>query len=202
MRNCVIYTLIMIMCASCFNGIPIDKDALSAYSEVCGLYPEELVNHLPGLLDGKVKRLELHSPTGKYLNYIHIVMSFSKEQVDSIENYAKIRAVQCYHFYDSCSFVVDYDPKLYEKAPFKLHQCSCVENLLPITNFGFCTKSNLFPWFYKNAAIYVIGAEQGKFLNDDALSIDGVGLTEEWRNGYTRGMAISGKTVAYWLEVW
>lgn len=55
----------------------------------------------------------------------------------------------------------------------------------------------------KNYDIYIIEAKKGKFLAENNLSF-GYGLPEEWRNGYTRGIAINEDkgVVIYWLEMW
>ena len=197
----ILLVLLFIALKSCVNGISIDNRDLQRYSEICDLYPKEFVNHLPGLMDGKVKRMEFKYPRGNYLNYIHLIMSFSKEQIDSIKQYAKTNAIRCYSFNDSCLYMVDHDPQLYQGA-IVLHHCKDFESLLPVSNFSFCVGPHLPHNFYKEAVIYLLSAKSGKFLCDNSLSMDGVGLSENWRHGYTKGMAISGRTVAYWLEVW
>lgn len=55
----------------------------------------------------------------------------------------------------------------------------------------------------KNYDLYIIEAKKGKFLAENNLSF-GYGLPEEWRNGYTRGVAVNEDKgiVIYWLEIW
>ena len=52
------------------------------------------------------------------------------------------------------------------------------------------------------AVIYLLAAEKGRFLPDDCLSRNGVGLPNEWVHGYTKGLVLYKYYVIYWLEVW
>jgi len=74
--------------------------------------------------------------------------------------------------------------------------------MFPIPNFEFCLKYPIPIEFYEKAKIYVLGAEKGKFLEDNLLWSRGVKLPDEWKNGYTKGVVVSGNIVVYWLEIW
>lgn len=177
-------------------------DIKENYCDVKSLYPECLVNHLPKLEQSKLFFYEFRFPRGRYLSHIHLGMIYSDEEIDLLNNEVIPKAKGIYHFTDSCSMIVDYNSTLYDSAPFSLKMCSSSLNMLPIPNFEFLKEANLPIDFYKNASIYVLDAEQGKFLADDCLSREGVGLSNEWLHGYTKGVAIHGKTAVYWLEVW
>lgn len=52
--------------------------------------------------------------------------------------------------------------------------------------------------------IYVVDAYPGVFIKEEWLT-QGKGLPKEWKNGYSRGYAISkdkSKNIVYWLIVW
>jgi len=74
--------------------------------------------------------------------------------------------------------------------------------MLPVSNFAFCDASKVPDKFLNQATIYVLGAEKGKFITNEFLVPNGVGLPDGWEHGYTKGIAIQGRTVAYWLEIW
>ncbi|MDR2955415.1 MAG: hypothetical protein LBV43_10070 [Prevotella sp.] len=81
-------------------------------------------------------------------------------------------------------------------------QCENSEGLYPIPNFSFLKELNPTSDFFKKAKIYILKAEKGKFLDNKLLWNKGVGLSEDWQNGYTKGIMISENIVIYWLEVW
>ena len=52
--------------------------------------------------------------------------------------------------------------------------------------------------------IYVVDASPGIYIKKEWLT-EGVGLPPEWKNGYSRGYAISSdttKNIIYWLAIW
>lgn len=52
--------------------------------------------------------------------------------------------------------------------------------------------------------LYVENAFPGVFIREDWLT-EGLGLPAKWRNGYSRGYAISSdttKSIVYWLAIW
>lgn len=52
--------------------------------------------------------------------------------------------------------------------------------------------------------LYVENASPGIFIREDWLT-EGLGLPAKWRNGYSRGYAISSdttKNIIYWLAIW
>jgi hypothetical protein len=78
---------------------------------------------------------------------------------------------------------------------------------LPVPNFSMVnyntlvvTKDNRLT---EDFILYVLDAKSGKFLLDKRLS-NGYGLPDVWKNGYSKGIAISKKRnlVLYWLEIW
>ena len=105
-----------------------------------------------------------------------------------------------YHLGDSC-LILPYD---YEN--FEIIKSDSIRNLpfvdtLPIPKFS-SWEGGVFPDFYKKAVIYLLDAEKGRFLPDDCLSKNGVGLPKEWVHGYTKGLVLYKYYVIYWLEVW
>lgn len=150
----------------------------------------------------KVKFIELESPRGKYCSYIHLIIPYSQNKIDSVKAKAKIIAKAEYHFTDSCSRIVNYDSAIYSNTSFKLIKCNLQSKMLPIPNFEFLKNADLPINFYKNASIYVLDAKHGEFLDMGYLSQEGVGLSNEWLHGYTKGVVFDDNIAVYWLEVW
>jgi hypothetical protein len=78
------------------------------------------------------------------------------------------------------------------------------KNCYPLPNYSRWAHS-FFPdeKLPKDMRFYIIDAKAGEYLPKNLLTKGG-GLPKEWKNGYSRGIAISKKTntVIYWLVVW
>ncbi len=181
-----------------------DERDKSDYSEVLSLYPNELVCGFPEMKKEKVFYLGLEFPRGQYLSHIHIGVLKTEVEIKNLEEQLKIKSKSIYSFGDSCSLIINYDSNLYTNAPFNLTMCDSLIMMqkLPIPNFDFLIDMDMPSEFFDKATIYLLDAEKGKFLEDNYLSINGVGLPKNWLHGYTKGLVISGKIVFYWLEVW
>lgn len=197
-----ILTIFFLSYISCTFQGNINERREKDYVEIINLYPQALVYGLPEITKHKLIVMELEFPRGKYLSFIHLAVSFTEEEIALLNKGIIPKAKRIYHFSDSCSMIVNYSSAIYDNAPFNLNMCSSSPYMLPIPNFEFLKDTDLPIDFYKNASIYVLDAEQGKFLADDYLSREGVGLPKEWLHGYTKGVAIDENIAVYWLEVW
>lgn len=171
------------------------------YAEIIRLYPDYLVSHLPKSINNEeFANPGLLFPRGRYLNYIHLMIPYDNKMIGQIKKESALKAKGIYHFGDSCLIL----PYNYEK--FKIIKSDSIRNIsfanmLPIPNIH----SWLYefpPEFYKEAVIYLLDAEKGRFLPDEYLSKSGVGLPKEWLHGYTKGLVFYKNFVIYWLEVW
>ncbi|MCF8359789.1 MAG: hypothetical protein K9H26_13590 [Prolixibacteraceae bacterium] len=77
--------------------------------------------------------------------------------------------------------------------------------LLPVPNFFYSRNSDKTTQckLPKDFNLYVLEAQSGKFWDNDHLS-NGKYMPNEWKNGYSKGVAISKKrnTVIYWFIIW
>jgi hypothetical protein len=177
-------------------------ETFASYSEVLSHYPEALTDHFLQPENKIVLHLHLGYPGTSYLNSVYEMLLLENEQIKEIKEDVESKSLKQYHFTDSCLMITDYNPELYDSTLYRLKQCDCFSEMLPMPNFQFCIESPLPLEFYENATIYVLGAEKGFFLEENYLSNDGVGLPEKWLHGYTKGVVVSGNIALYWLEVW
>jgi len=82
----------------------------------------------------------------------------------------------------------------------------CYNDLYPIPNFSNFSEYQSNETLCKlksDFTIYVLDAQSGKFLDDDLLT-DGKYMPEKWRNGYSKGVAISEEkgVIIYWVIIW
>jgi hypothetical protein len=172
------------------------------YKEELSLYPKKLTDHFLDPEKANFVYFGLNVPGAANLNAVTAIFICDSTLATTIEEKMIHEAVAIYHFTDSCLMIVDYDTSIYDTTVIKLKQCNNFNGMLPVPNFEFFLEHPLPIEFYKKATIYVLGAEKGKFLDEDLLWSRGVKLPDEWKNGYTKGVVISGNIVAYWLEVW
>jgi len=186
---------------NCLAQYNLSKREKQYYKEIISLYPDSLVSHLPKNIDNrKTGAPGLLFPRGKYLSYIHLTLSYKDKKIERLKKEIASKAKGVYHFGDSC-LILPYD---YEK--FEIIKSDSIRNLpftdmLPIPNFS-SWEGGFSPEVHKKAVVYLLDAKKGKFLADDCLSKCGVGLPEEWKHGYTRGVFFYKNYVEYWLEVW
>lgn len=197
----ILSSLLFIRC-DCLsqNGLLDDRDK-RYYREIISLYPKDLVSHFPRNIDDRTTGApDLLFPRGKYLNYIHLALSYGDKEIEQLKEKVNLKSKGIYHFGDSC-LIIPYDYKEFEIIKSDSIRNLSFINMLPIPNFRFW-EGGVTPEFCKEATIYLLDAEKGLFLPDDCLSKFGVGLPKEWMHGYTKGLVIYKNYVVYWLEVW
>ncbi len=103
------------------------------------------------------------------------------------------------------NFYTRIDSILYKMLKYRQDKCSSLH--LPIPNFH--------PLYFYNIKItngnrltndfiiYVLDAQKGHFLPEEYLT-KGLGMPKGWRNGFSKGIAISDdrNIIIYWIEVW
>ena len=195
------FIFVVLLAYTSFAQINLVK-AKETYKEVLSLYPNMLTDHFLDPEKANFIHFGLRYPGAANLNVVNAIFICDSNLITTIEEKMIHEGVAIYHFTDSCLMIVDYDTSIYDTTVIKLKQCNNFNGMLPVPNFEFCLKLPLPIEFYKKATIYVLGAERGKFLDENLLWSKGVKLSYEWKNGYTKGVVISGNIVVYWLEVW
>lgn len=180
----------------------LSKRGQNDYVEIKKLYPKELVCSFPDV--EKIVYMELEFPRGQYRSFIHVAIKKTESEILQLKKLLKDKSKEIYSLSDSCSLIIDYDPNLYTNAPFNLKMCDSLTmtDKLPIPNFEFLIDFRVIPDFFDGVTLYLLDAKKGKFLENNYLTINGVGLPEDWLHGYSKGIVISGNFVIYWLEVW
>jgi hypothetical protein len=147
-------------------------------------------------------------------------MQYSDRKINEIRKYAEENSIEKHYFNDSCLMMLAYkNSKSSISDSTFIKQRECIQYIsLPLPNFTWCIEQGFSSSsdFYKNATIYILGAEQGEFLeytyteelelpktrDKRLLRSDKTGLPAGWEHGYTKGLVISGKYVFYWLDAW
>jgi len=197
----VTFLFVVILAYSSSAQIDLGK-VKETYKEVLSHYPKILTDHFLDPEKANFLHLGIEAPGVSNLNQVNAIFLCDSAITTAIEEKLIQEAVAIYHFTDSCFMIVDYDTTIYVTTVIKLKQCNNFDGMFPIPNFEFCLKHQIPKEFYEKANIYVLGAEKGKFLAENLLLSKGVKLPDEWKNGYTKGVVVSGNIVVYWLEIW
>lgn len=195
---CLILLINLYIYSFAQNDEEIDKE----YCRVLALYPDSLTNHFPNPLKEDIIYLNSIYPGAARLNSVYAIFYYNDEQVKDIEEKAKCISLANYNFVDSCLMMTNCNTSWYTPVLERIVQCQDNNKNYPIPNFSFLREGDLESDFFEKAHIYVLKTGKGKFLDDSLLWNEGVGLSEDWLHGYTKGLLLSGNFVIYWLEVW
>lgn len=216
-NSLLILLLICIMACSCQNVHKTPhqlmlEDWNKKYSEQKSFFTPELTNHFPITLNESIVTFtENISPEMGSLELMVIDSIKNDSHVKLQKNLERV-CIGKYNASDSCLLVVDrfltktkyykventdYDKRLLDRP--------CYTGLYPIPNFwhnDFTTNETECK-LPDDFVLYVIDAKQGKYLKEELLT-SGWFMPKQWKNGYSKGLAMSRKRniIIYWLVIW
>jgi hypothetical protein len=192
------------------------REILKGYSESKKYFQKDLLEHFP--LDTAKKILKVISFEGRYPDSIcksgksmDLCVLYSHQEIIKIKQIIEVKAKEKIHFGDTCQLVICkfnnfYDKKSYDSLTNYL-TIHCKLESSPIPTFIDDFKI-LKDWLGKknvneDLTVYILDSKQGEFLEKQYLT-EGLGLSHSWKNGYSRGTALSEKNnyVIYWVNVW
>lgn len=202
----LIIPLIILGCGSdnrSKNNQKINKDYANSFEIAKKNFPDSMISHFPEFIS-KPCHIYLKLPNGgRKSDRYGVTLLFQTTNVclEQVKNEVDSCRYEEIHYSDKRSLIITLGTD--EKSEFK------TDSLIPLPNI---------PEIFKNPAerkfkiselkmdhykFYVIGYAKGQFVGIDYLT-DGKGLPEEWKNGYSRGIAINEKAneLIYWLEIW
>ncbi len=176
-------------------------------------YKPSFINHFP--IDIQSLPVTITVDTNAIPDPIRFILSqeLNKGEVDSVFNYLDKHSKAKYLANDKCLLVVDrfttrenrHLTNKYKYVDKSIISRDCYKNKLPIPNFFdndyFSNKTeSRLP---KDFTIYVLEAKSGKHWDDGHLTT-GKYMPQEWKNGYSKGIAVSKKrnTAIYWFIIW
>lgn len=187
-------------------------DLNKKYDNVNDFFGNKMVSHFPKKIDKhNVTFTESLSPELGNLELILINKVERDHLADIVEEFEK-KSIAIYNANDSCLLIVNRfvnKDKYFEVTPSKedlqLVNRDCYSGLFPIPNFwhnDFTTEETLcrLPSDFR---LYVVDSKSGENIDEKYLT-DGRFMPKEWKNGYSKGVAISEKqnVIIYWLIIW
>jgi hypothetical protein len=182
-----------------------DKD----YQKQKNFFKDEFVNHFPRKLDTNyITFTDCASPdvgplTLRLINRYNNINRINKIIDNSIAHYASD---------DSCLLIVNrfatkdrfYKIKLTNEEKETIDK-ECYKDKLPIPNFwdSQIISERTDTKLPEDFIIYVLNSKKGKFVKQELLT-DGSFMPTAWKNGYSKGIAISKKRkiIIYWIDIW
>jgi len=182
-----------------------NKDYLYSKS----FFENDLVKHFPdSLSENYITYSESKSPEAGLIR-LDLICKLNLIEYNHIKHISKALYLPS----DTCLLIVNrfanrenysFNIKINHKDSLKINN-NCYQEKLPIPNFWYndYTTNDTDCRLPKDFEIFVIDAKSGIFL-DKKLLTDGRYMPNEWKNGFTRGVAISIKrnVIIYWLLIW
>lgn len=176
------------------------------YSNSLNRFDKNLTKHFPDKIEEKTNLYERFSPKVGEVG-IHLMTSF--ETTPKIEDTILAR----YKPNEDCLFVINrfannqnygYNISISTTDSIQIEK-DCFLNRYPVPNFwsnSYSTDSTICK-LPNDFVLNVLEAKSGKFLEDSLLT-DGKFMPKKWKNGFSRGIAISEKRkiAIYWLVFW
>jgi len=208
------YIIILISFIYGCNGQSYDTQLNQKYVSNKNEFNEELTSHFPDKAIFNPASV-VNSKNVKKNNVAFMLYEYQRniKQIDSVINKIKDITIAKYTSNDSCLLIVNRfettesyenrkDVKINDK--WKVNR-SCYQNLYPIPNFINYNNANEGSdlKLEGNFDIYVLEAKSGNHFKEFDLQPNPQ-MPIEWKNGYSRGVAISKEksTIIYWVIIW
>ena len=196
--------ILSVFLSSCSRGILVDGNLEQVYEEAKLAFPASSTFFLPNLNAAKLLLFEVSLPheghDGKTPNYIHLLMEYPKDKMDSILRIAYETSIT-YSFNDQYLLILDYDANKIRHFR-NLKAIKDTLDINPIPNFDFLQNGIWGSKYQSEAIIYNLSWTQGMAPNKKMLRIDRAGLPKNWEHGSTAGVTIWDNYVAYWVDAW
>lgn len=180
-----------------------------AYQQYKSFFDSSFIDHFPQKINGK--QVTLIVDTNALSDHPRL-MVYTKIMELSLDTLLE-RVVASYQADDSCLLVVNrftvrenwHLRSKHNYVDKSLISKECYKDKYPIPNFWdsdyvtLDTETRL----PKDFTIYVLEAKSGEFWDENHRT-NGRYMPEEWKNGYSKGVAISEKrnTIIYWFIIW
>jgi len=182
------------------------------YNNIKDLFPSKFVDHFPDKIKAGTYGYVLDTTTLYDHVRLTLKVKISKDSIDAFIAHLEKLSLKKYEASDSCLLVVNqYTNKSNWFDAFKAYRdeimfTKCQRNNYPVPNFWneeiLQSEKNLckLPDEYN---LYLIEAKSGIHWNQKYCT-DGLYMPNEWRNGFSRGVAFDATNAIalYWFIIW
>lgn len=186
-------------------------DLNKKYKSIKEFFGDKMINHFPKQVDSNIIEFtETLSPELGNLDFFY-TNRISGQPYEWAEEFEK-KSIISYNADDTCLLVVNrhltkdryYKIKLTNNE-LKSIDLPCYIGKYPIPNFwhtDYVTETTTCK-LPSDFRIYVMEADSGKYFEQKYLT-DGSSMPKEWKNGFSKGVAISinRNVIIYWVIIW
>lgn len=211
----IIFVTILVGCNSNNNKSienKISSDLNAKYRNAKLFFGKDFVNHFPEkITKDNITFSEGFSPEFGNLELI-LIDKIVNSNLISLINEFKEKSIAIYDASDSCLLIVNrfatrnnyYNIELSDEDKLRVNS-DCYSKNYPVPNFwhnDFTTEATQCK-LPSDFNLYVIESKAGKYFDEKKLT-DGRFMPEKWKNGYSKGVAISEErnVIIYWLVIW
>ncbi len=195
-------------------GCRVESDYNSAYknerSNLQVYFTDSLLHHIPEetlnpfrLISVFPERCPMYNRCG-----VIILLKHDESYIANLKRKYGLKDLLKINFLDSCNLIVNKHDSIVACREYLNSISNCKKLLLPIPDLDRIvnnSKTIVKPESINLGEydIFVLEASPGHYINDKFLS-NGQCMPNEWRNGFSRGLAINEQNskVIYWLEIW
>lgn len=206
-KNIIIFIFIVSL-VSCSITETKNNSYQKAYKKIKGSFESDMLSHFPEKVSGAYSFKSVFPTVAKTNGRCGVLLIC---KYDSIKNIISLihKSIQFSTLGDSCNLIVNYDNNITSLNSHLNRSSNCINDSIPIPDIeklilqDSFVKEKLLTNVGVDFLVYVIEAKKGEFLTGESLT-SGKGLPKEWKNGYSKGIAINkkDKVIIYWLEMW
>lgn len=199
----VLFLLLLISFTSCNNDQIRNKKSDEDYLEALGRMDPQLTDHFPSKIittnysTHYVKKVENNEV---YL--IHYVYNVSDNDLKSARRFTRSKSIAHYNANDSCLLIINRNET---KQDSLIMDSNCYIDKVPVPRFKdvIHPQSSNYIKLNSNYVLYVIEANSKDFYRTYNLKPN-ESMPNNWKNGYSKGIAINEKekTIIYWITIW
>ena len=173
-------------------------------------FPDSLFSHFPKDVNGYYTLKASYPNTVRYKNQcgVFLVINMEKSSIDKLKEELLSNTIKRKSDDNSLLVVNLFDDEVSGKMFLEHYKEYFSPPYIVVPNFDKLLRSVKEVSFdnggyLKGFDLYLLDMYKGKILNNEFHSL-GWGLPTDWRNGYTRGVAINemASTVIFWVEIW
>jgi hypothetical protein len=180
------------------------------YSKAMSFFSPDLVSHFPEGIDSNyIKLLDAFSPLVGEVS-LFLEKKIDLNEFNDLENHYFSASKEVLNPSDSLLIINRFSN---EKRIYKIELTDSEKRIvyesvsysLPVPNFwrsNFSSDSTQCH-LSENFKLFVIEAKKGKYLEDEFLT-SGINMPPKWKNGFSRGIALSRKDLVaiFWVVIW
>jgi hypothetical protein len=189
--------------ASCNSNKIGNNKSNEDYLEVLGRMDSQLTDHFPAKIFATNYSTYYAKKEKKNEVYlIHYAYNVSNNELKSVRRFAGSKSIAHYNAYDSCLLIINRNETKWDSLTA---DSNCYIDKFPVPQFKdvIHPQNSNYVKLNSNYVLYVIEANSKDYYKTYNLKPN-ERMPNDWRNGYSKGIAINEKekAIIYWIAIW